>query len=141
MRPASSSDVTRKIQGLVAANKVWIRKRHIEKDHIWRQITESDVRVVLSNGKVTATRTADQTIFWQGSDVDGRIIELLCSLVNEKGVDTLVVQDAKQLKVGTAYEPGKDDEEVREEWLKQNPDYEKTPDGRGVQRKFTVTKA
>jgi hypothetical protein len=59
----------------------------------------------------------------------GRVLELLCSLVSIDGVDTLLIQEASALRVGTAYEPGIDDEEVKREWLMDNPEFELTENG------------
>lgn len=58
-----------------------------------------------------------------------RLLELLCSIVSIDGMDTLFIQDACFLRVGTAYEPGQDDEAIKQLWLKENPSYEATPDG------------
>ncbi len=140
MGASSLADYTTKIRELVSASpqRVLIHTRHIEQDRIWREISEADVRKVLSNGKVDSVRQEDLTVFWRGRDVDGRLIELQCALVNEEGADTLVVQDAFAARVGTAYEPRKDDAKARKEWLKAHPDYEEAP-GDKVRRKISVT--
>ena len=54
MSQASLGQYTAKLRELVqhAPERVLIRTRHIEKDRIWREIIESDVRRVLENGKV-----------------------------------------------------------------------------------------
>ncbi len=140
MSQASLGQYTTKIRELVqsAPERVFIRARHIEKDRIWREILESDVRKALENGKVERVRPGDLTLLWRGRDVDGRLLELQCALVNEDGNDTLVVQDAFQVRVGTAYEPGKDDAKIKKDWLKSHSDYEEAPGG-GVRRKISVS--
>lgn len=119
--------------------KILIRTKHIEKDRIWRDISEADVRKVLSNGRVHSVRSSDQTVFWRGADANDRELELQCSLMNVNGVDTLVVKDADKVRIGTAYQPDVEDEKLKEEWLKRNPAYEKAPGGK-VQRRIIVTK-
>ena len=83
-------------------------------------------------------RPEDLTLFWRGRDVEGRLLELLCSLVNIDGNDTLVVQEAFQVRVGTVYEPGKDDNKMKRNWLKSHPDFEDAPGG-GVRRKILIS--
>lgn len=119
--------------------RVWIRTRHIEKDRIWREISEADVRKVLSTGSVHSIRPGDNDILWRGTDSQGRILELQCSMVTQNGVDTLIVKDAETVRVGTAYRPGLDDEKVKQDWLKINPDYEVVAGGK-VQRRIKITK-
>ena len=137
----SLSQYTAKIRQFVqgAPERIFIRVHHIEKDRIWREITEEDVRRVLANGKVDRLRQDDLTLFWRGSDADGRLIELQCSLIDDSGEDTLVIVDAIELRVGTAYEPGKEDEKAKREWLKAHPDYEEGPGGK-LQKKISVTR-
>lgn len=140
MSQASLGQYTAKVRELVQSTpeRVFIRARHIEKDRIWREILESDVRRVLENGKVERVRSEDLTVLWRGRDVDGRLLELQCALVNEDGNDTMIVRDAFLVRVGTAYEPGKDDGKLKKEWLKSHPDYEDAPGG-GVRRKVSVS--
>jgi hypothetical protein len=97
--------------------RVLIRTRHIEKDRVWRDITESDVRKVLETGNVHTVRSSDKTVFWRGADGAGRELELQCGIVSVNGADTLVVQEANLLRIGTAYDPHQDDVQIKKEWL------------------------
>jgi hypothetical protein len=45
------------------------------------------------------------------------------------GVDTLFIQEASAFRVGTAYEAGIDDQQLRQQWLSDNPEFIVTPDG------------
>ncbi len=120
-------------------DRVLIRTRHIEKDRIWRGISEYDVRKALEVGQVHSVRSRDNTVFWRGRDAEGRELELQCSMVNDGGKDTLIIQEAYQVRVGTAYDPAFDDDELKKRWLAEHPEYEELSDGK-VQRKITVTK-
>jgi hypothetical protein len=122
-----------------APERVLIRTRHIERDRIWRDINESDVRKVLASGSLHTVRSSDRTVFWRGIDSTGREIELQCGIVSASGADTLVVQEAKLLRIGTAYDPHQDDNKLKKEWLSEHPEYEELPNGK-VQRRMTVTK-
>lgn len=75
-------------------------------------------------------------MIWRGKDTNEREIELLCSMVSINGVDTLFIKEAHSLRIGTAYDPKQNDEEVKNKWLKGHPDFELTPDGSKVQRKL-----
>jgi len=79
------------------------------------------------------------TLIWRGNDAQGRLIELLCSLITEDGVDTLLIKEAYSLRVGTAYQPGVNDEELKKTWLKLHPDYELGPGGK-VEKKVVIIK-
>lgn len=140
MDEASFASFTAKIRQLVGAipQRVLIRTQHIEQDRMWREITEADIRKTLSSGKVENVRSDDLTIFWRGRDVDGRLLELQCALMDEDGNDTLIIQDAFVVRVGTAYEPRKDDARAKREWLKNHPDYEEASANR-IRRKTSVT--
>lgn len=113
------------------------RKRHIERERIWRRIFEADVLQVLRSGQCVLIRSTDESVIWRGEDQDGRCLELLCSVRSVEGRETLLIEEAHIFLVGTAYEPGTDDEVMIEEWLRENPDYERTLDKKGVQRKLT----
>ena len=129
-----------RIRSLVKAGKLFVRVRHIEQERMHREINRFHVEQVLDSGKVTLVRSVDNTILWRGLDVNGRELELMCSLLDQKGSETLIVNDAHNVKVGTAYDPALDDSKLLEEWLSQHEGYEKTPDGKGTQRKITVSK-
>ena len=135
------SEYTAKIRQLIqeTPERVFIRTRHIEQDRIWREISEADVRTVLGNGKVEGVRHEDLTVLWRGKDVDGRLIELQCALISEENEDTVVIKETIAVRVGTAYEPGRDDAKARRTWLKSHSDYEQAPGGR-VRKKMSVTR-
>ncbi len=120
-------------------DRVLIRTKHIEKDNIWRDITEADVRRVLLNGKVTKIRQSDKSIFWRGTDSDGRLLELQLGLMNRDGEDILIVEEAIKCRVGTAYDPAQDDASVKKVWLNDHPDYEMLPDGK-IKKKIKIFK-
>lgn len=124
MTSSELSAYTSKIRSLFKEKKYLIRQRHIEKDRIWREISVEDVKVVLKNGRVTRVRQEDHSFFWRGKDIDERLIELLGSVEDQHHNDTLQIEKAKSFRVGSAYEPDKDDEKVKMAWLKENPDYE-----------------
>jgi|GEM_PF-5642803 len=140
MGPTSLTVYTDKIRALAKASKVLVRVRHIEQERMHRQISRFHVEQVLLGGKVTLVRTADHTIVWRGKDVNGRELELMCSLLDENGEGTLVVKDAYNVKVGTAYDPAVEDKKLLHDWLSQHPEHEKTPDGKGTQRRIVVGK-
>ena len=119
--------------------RVLIRTRHIEKDRIWRDISENDVRKTLETGNVHSVRSSDKTIFWRGTDNTGREIELQCGIVSASGTDTLVIQEADRVRVGTAYDSSQDDKVLKKQWLDEHPEYEELPNGK-VQRRITVTR-
>lgn len=131
MKTSSLTELTQWIRRTFqkTPERVKIRTRHIEKDRIWREISEADVRKALGNGKVTSTRISDRTVFWRGKDIDGRELELQIGIENAAGTDVLVVRDAAICRVGTAYIPTQDDRLVKIEWLKNHPEYEELPDG------------
>jgi len=112
-----------------------IRVRHIEQDRRWREIRAADVLYVLEHGSADSVRLSDETVFWRGQDSGGRTLELMCSMVMEEGQDTLIVLEAYLFRVGTAYEPGKDDDAIRAEWLARHPEYELDVTGKRVIRK------
>ncbi len=127
---------TLKIRDLIRnPSQVLIRKRHIEIDRIWREITLEDIWSVLKNGKITRIRHSDFTLFWSGHDEESRTLELLCSLVTLDGTETLVINDAHYLKIGTAYSPDLNDDETLKKWLQNNPDYERDLKTKGVRKK------
>ena len=119
--------------------RIEIRQRHIEQDRRWREIGLADVRRALISGEAISIRSSDKTLFWQGKDTQGRTLELLCSLVTQNGKDTLVIKEAHTIRVGTAYEPGKEDEVLKKKWLNAHPEYELGPLGKVV-RKITILK-
>lgn len=85
----------------------------------------------------------DLTIFWRGIDVNGRELELQCSLVTEGGNDTIVIKDAHSVRVGTAYDADsspEDEKKLKKKWLEENPDYEETLDKKGIQRRMKIEK-
>lgn len=59
-------------------------------------------------------------------------------MVDEDGKDTLVIQDAYRVRVGTAYDPHMDDDQLKKSWLADHPEFEELPDGK-VQRKISIT--
>ena len=109
--------------------RIRIRRHHIEDERIWREIVTQDIFDALERGKVTRIRESDSTLIWQGKDQSERLLELLCSLVSMEGVDTLFIQEASTLRVGTAYEPGVEDKQLKRQWLSDNPEFRITPDG------------
>ena len=124
-----------KIREIVENKSYWIRRHHIEEERKYREIQVKQVEYALFNGGIRRIRNKDKTIFWQGKDQDGRLLELQCSLVDDDVEDTLVLTDAYELRVGTAYPPGVDDDFLRNEWLKNNPDFELAKDGKKVRKK------
>ena len=137
MGAASINQYTDKIRALVHAGKLLIRVRHIEQERRHREINRFHVEQVLENGRVTLARS-DKTIVWRGVDVNGRELELMCAILDEKGNETLVIKEAHNFKVGTAYESNVDDQKLLDEWLATHQDYEKTLDGKGVQKKIDI---
>ena len=129
---------TEKIRKLVYAKKYFIRRHHIENERIYREIQAADVEIALKNGQFNRIRQETNNVFWRGQDVDGRQLELMLTLLEDDGEETLVIEDAKQVKVETAYEPGKDDKELLMEWLKNHSNYEEAKNGKGVRRKVEV---
>ena len=141
MVPVSLTIYTDKVRFLVRAGKFFVRVRHIEQERRHREINRFQVEQVLANGKVTLVRSTDNTIIWRGFDINWRELELLCSLLDEKNKETLIVKDAHFVKIGTAYKPAVDDQKLLNEWLSRHrEEYEKTPDGKGTQRKIVVEK-
>jgi hypothetical protein len=128
-------DYTQWVKKLIAddSKNIIVQQRHIEKDRIWREINLADIRRVLV-GVAFKIRTSDRTLIWRGKDSKGRLIELLCSLITQNGVDTLFIQEAHSLRVGTAYQPNINDEELKLNWLKSHPDYELGPGGKVVKK-------
>ncbi len=133
-------DFTRKIKQLVYDRKYLTRRHHIENERIYREIQIADVEMALKNGKCDRVKPDTNSVYWRGSDVDGRALELILTLLDEAGEETLVIEDARQVKVGTAYEPGEDDQKVMADWLKNNPNYERIENGKGVRRKVEVVR-
>ena len=123
--------ITQLVQGWLEdePQRIRVRSYHIEQERIWRDIVTQDVLDALKDGKVMRIRESDSTLIWQGQDQSDRNLELLCSLVSIQGVDTLFIQEASALRIGTAYEVNVDDEQLKQEWLQDNPDYELTSDG------------
>lgn len=140
MGATSLKAYTDKVRALVKAGKLFVRVRHIEQERRHREINRFHVEQVLASGKVTLARSADKTIVLRGLDVNGRELELLCSLLDDKGKETLVVREVHTVKVGTAYDPAVDDKKLLDEWLSQHSDYEKTPDGKGTQKRIMIEK-
>lgn len=122
MGTPSKKAVTAQIKQLFSQGRIRIAVRHIEVDRIWREIRLAHVEQVLSGGHVYSF--AGQTIKYRGRDADGRLIELLCYLKDESGLETLVVEDAVRGVANTAYVPGTDDQELIDAWLPDNPEYE-----------------
>lgn len=120
-----------------APGSLLINRYHIESERAYREIQEADVRKALENGAVTDVRT-NETVVWQGKDVDGRKLELMLSLLDKDREETLVTDSAVFVRVGTAYDPSLDDKKLCRDWLKTNPKYEAEPNGRGVRRKVEV---
>lgn len=129
----SKKAVTARIKQLFAEGHIRIAVRHIEVDRIWREIRLAHVEQVILVGHVQSF--AGQTIKYRGKDADGRLIELLCYLKDESGLETLVVEEATTGHANTAYVPGSDDQELIDEWLSDNPDY-KQVGPKKVQRKL-----
>ena len=119
-RMSTFDEYTSLIRELDQKGKVLVAKRHIEVDRAYREISEADVRYALKNRKVTQARI-DDVIKWQGIDVNGRVIELLCRLYKTDGDSTLVIEEVEECSVETAYEPGVRDEDQRNNWLPLNP--------------------
>ena len=129
---------TKKIKQLVYDKKYFIRRHHIENERVYREISNADVEMVLKNGKCERVRAETKNVFWRGTDVDGRLLELMLTLLDEDGEETIAIENAVQVKVETAYEPGEDDKKVMQAWLKKNPNYEEIANGKGVRRKVEV---
>jgi hypothetical protein len=141
--PSSTQDLTALIQSFDQAGTLTIKDRHIEVDRIYRNITLAHVRQVLSNGAVTHIRSQDKSVLWQGQDMDGRVLELNITLKDGGGAVVDRVKEAKSGKVGTAYDPRvseAEDKKAMDEYLKAHTDWEKRPDGKGVQRKLIVVR-
>jgi len=49
---------------------------------------------------------------------------MICSLVDEGGIKVLKIKEAYSFKVGTAYDPKTSDDEILNQWLLANPDFE-----------------
>ena len=134
-------DLTRKIRELNALGKLYIRSHHIEKERIYREISIEQVLRVIENGQVVQVRESDSSVIWQGRDVDGRCLELNCTLRDDDGEVTVVVNDVAEVIVGTAYDPKvRDDDAVKAVWLKSHSDYEDAGKRQGVRKKIVVTK-
>lgn len=133
-------DYTRKIKELVYNKKYVVRRHHIENERVYREIQNADVEMALKNGHCNRVRKETRNLFWRGTDVDGRKLELMLSLLEKNGEETLVVAATEEIKVETAYEPGKDDKETIKEWLDGHPNYEELSNGKGVRRKVPVFK-
>ncbi len=133
--------ITDKIRELNEAGKLFIRNHHIEKERIYRGITLEHVDRVLSTGRVTEVRESDSSVLWQGRDADGRLLELNCTLKDEEGDVTVVVQEVRVVVVGTAYDPSEsDDDALKAKWLKEHPEYEDAGKRKGVQKKLIITR-
>ena len=133
-------EFTRKILELDGKNKLFIRKTHIENERKYREINLEHVQRVLKSGHVTAVRDNGSSVIWQGHDADGRLLELNCTLKNEGGEITVIVEEASTAIVGTAYDPSKDDDKLKADWLKDNDGFEDAGKRFGVRKKITVTR-
>ncbi len=130
---SANAEYTQKIGALAKSGHVELAQRHIEVDRAYRDISRADCLKALENGRVIAVQA--DTIDWEGQDVDGRKLKLLCYFSDTKGQFTMSIVDAELVTVTTAYsnEPGdkgKDrDTEIRKEWLKANPSWREKPNG------------
>ncbi len=132
--------LTERITTLNEAGRLFIRHHHIETERIYRGITLANVDHALKTGRVVRFRDADSSVIWQGRDADGRTLELNCTLRNEDSENTIIVNEAWAVIVGTAYDPAVNDETLKAEWLKSHPDYEDAGKRRGVQKKVSITR-
>ena len=105
-------------------DRILIRSHHIEKERVWREIDTQDVRKVLMSGHCSQVRKNDAAIIWIGFDESSRKIELIGSLVDDEGGKTLFIKEAYSFRVGTAYDPRTNDEDLLSAWLIVNPEYE-----------------
>lgn len=143
MNPSAPKDLTERITALDEAGALTFKDRHIEVDRIYRGITMAHVRQAIANGAVTHVRMSDKSVFWQGKDLDGRVIEINITLKDEKNNIVVGVSEAKVAKGGTAYDPkisDAEDKKMMADYLSANPDWEERPDKKGVQRKLTVVR-
>ena len=128
---------TNKVKQLVKPGVLYIDRHHIETERMYREIHEADVVKVLQGGFAVELRQ-NGTLIWQGLDADGRKLELMLSLLNKEREETIETSSTDALRVSTAYDPTMDDAKLRQDWLKENTDYEVfTPDGR-IRRKVKV---
>lgn len=135
------NELTAIVRELNQSGKVFIRHHHIEKERIYRGITLEHVERVLQTGHVSEVRESDSSVLWQGRDADGRLLELNCTLKNEDDEVTLVVQEARIVIVGTAYDPSeKDDDTLKAKWLQKHPEYEDAGKRKGVMKKLIISR-
>jgi hypothetical protein len=134
-------DLSVKVRSLDCAGKLYIRRDHIEKERIYREITTVQVQRALQTGEIVGIREKDSSVIWQGRDADGRCLELNCTFKNEEGEITLMVNEISAVIVGTAYDPSiADDEALKVRWLMKHSDYEDAGKRKGVQKKLSVIK-
>ena len=112
---ANLVEITAKIRELFRSGCVGYRKPHIENEKAHREILVAELR------------DETHTVVWRGKDRDGRLLELLITLYSENDEETCDADEVKKFLVGTAYEPSKDDDLMRMQWLKGNPDWEEGP--------------
>ena len=137
---ARIKEFTRKIRELGKLQKIFVRRDHIEKDRVYREITVDQVWRVLSNGQVSNVRNLDSSVHWQGHDENGRLIELNCTLRGDDGEIAIGVGDAQVVVIGTAYDPSLEDDVLKARWLAEHPEYEDAGKRKGVQKKVMVTR-
>lgn len=138
--PSSAAQITLWVKDKILKDqkRLRIQKKHIEQDRRWREIQFADILDTLESGEALQIRSSDQTVIWRGVDLKGRTLELLCSMESINGADTLIIKEAYSFRVGTAYEPGQDDEALKMRWLETHPEYELTVDGKKVQKRLST---